>query len=117
MKELQNTQAALARLRGQRAEIDAEISRLEAAQEAQVTQATIEKVKALGIAHLPIAQILADLDKIGESMPQVSPTPKDDDPECDEQANSATFVRLSRNGSPARRATHHPVRTTSSRRP
>ncbi|MEY9358684.1 hypothetical protein ABH994_001405 [Bradyrhizobium yuanmingense] len=103
MKELQNTQATLARLRVQRTEIDAEISRLEAVQEAQVTQVVIEKVKALGIAGLPIAQVLAGLDKIIEGMPQVSPASKDGYSECDEHADIATFVRLSRNASPANR--------------
>lgn len=81
---------------------DAEIPRLEAVQEAQVTQVVIEKAKALGIVGLP-AQVLAGLDKISESMPQVSPASKDGYSECDEQADITTVVRLSRNASPANR--------------
>jgi hypothetical protein len=104
IKELEETQAALARLRRQRTEIGAEILRLEAAQEAQVVQAVIDQVKTLGIARLPIGDILAHLANLGENFQQAPQTSETADASVEaDEANIEAFVRLSRNASSANR--------------
>lgn len=104
IKELEETQAALARLRRQRTGIGAEILRLEAAQEAQVVQVVIDQVKTLGIARLPIGDIVAYLAKLGENFQQAPQTSETADASVEaDETNIEAFVRLSRNASSANR--------------
>ena len=66
IKEIEGGRIELAHLFDQRAQLDAEILRLEAAQEARVEAVLLETIRKLGIARLPIGEVLAILKQLAE---------------------------------------------------
>src|SRR6202035_986213 len=73
--------------------------------EAQVVQAVIDQVKTLGIARLPIGDILAHLANLGENFQQAPQTSETADASLEaDEAKLEAFVRLSRNASSANRS-------------
>jgi hypothetical protein len=66
IKEIEGGRIELAHLLDQRAQLDAEILQLEAAQEARVEAVLLETIRKLGIARLPIGEVLATLAQLAE---------------------------------------------------
>lgn len=67
IKELEMSEAALARLRDERTRLDAEIAKLELRREADALQLVMATMKRLNLAQLPAASILAALEQLAQS--------------------------------------------------
>jgi hypothetical protein len=100
IKEVEGRYTELARLRDQRAQIDVEISRLEVAQEARVEAVLLEAIRKLGIARLPIGEVLATLERLADI--QSAPVPASESAEAT-SGDIEVFVRISRNAAPDKR--------------
>jgi hypothetical protein len=107
IKELETSEAALARLRAERTRLDAEIVRLEERREADVLKFVVDTAKRLNIAQLPAASILAALEQLAQRACEDRPVP---DPSAisastsdDPRQGLVVFVRLTRNTSAANR--------------
>jgi hypothetical protein len=104
IREIEGSQVELARLRDQRVQLETEISRLEAAQEARLEGAILEAVRRLRIARLPIGKVLAALEQLADN--QNVPVPASESvaaPARLPSGNIEVFVKLSRNASSANR--------------
>src|ERR1700682_1707221 len=100
IREIEGSQVALARLRDQRAQMDAEISRLQAAHQPRVEGAILEAVRRWRIARWTICEVLAALEQLADI--QNVPVP------ASESAGAASgdievFVKISRNAAPDKR--------------
>ena len=100
IKEVEGRHTELARLRDQRAQIDVEISRLEAAQEARVEAVLLETVRKLGIARLPIGEVLGTLEQLADI--QNAPVPASESSGAT-SGDIEVFVKISRNAAPDKR--------------
>jgi hypothetical protein len=108
IQKLETSEATLARLRGKRARLDAEIARLEECREADVLGFVVDTAKRLNVGQLPVASILRALDELARSA-------SGDRPVLNARGTSANasdgsdrglievFVRLTRNTSETNR--------------
>ncbi|SFJ29113.1 hypothetical protein [Bradyrhizobium sp. cf659] len=110
IKKLEASELVLARMREDRARLDAEIASLEQRHEADVQQFVIEAVKRLNLTQVPAASLLAGLEQLaqgaGVDRPVFDPggVSADAGPSNDpRQELVEVFVRLSRNASAANR--------------
>lgn len=118
VKELESSGARLAALQRQQDDLASEISRAKKEHDLGVERMIIDIVRRNGIANLPIADIVASLDRLakaedlaGDRRPEEAPGPRDDVVAAAEQADAAgepgaeTFVKISSNASADNRQT------------
>jgi len=104
IKEIEGSQVALARLRDQRIQLETEILRLEAAQEARVEDTILEAVRRLRIARLPISEVLAALEQLADIQKgRVPASASVAAPFGLASGDIEVFVKLSRNAALAKR--------------
>jgi hypothetical protein len=100
IREIERSQTELAHLHDQRAQLDAEILQLEAAQEARVEAVLLETIRKLGIARLPIGEVLTILKQLAEI--QNMPVPASESAGAASDSVEVT-VKISRNAAPDKR--------------
>jgi hypothetical protein len=100
IKEIEGGRIELAHLLDQRARLDAEILQLEATQEARVEAVLLETIRKLGIARLPIGEVLATLDEVAKIQNVPVPASESVGPAS---GNVEVFVKISRNAAPDKR--------------
>ncbi|MFK4726125.1 hypothetical protein ABIE89_007225 [Bradyrhizobium niftali] len=110
LKELETSEATLARLSADRARIDLQIAALQQRREADVLQFVLDTTKRLNLTQLPAASLLAGLEQLAQGAcvdrPAFDPagTSADEDASDDPHEELvAVFVRLSRNVSADKR--------------
>lgn len=108
IRELETSEAVLARLRADRVRLDREIAAMEERREADIQQFVMDATKRLKLAQLPAASILAALEQLAQRgnedrlvcEPGGTSHDTSDDPR---QELAEVFVRLTRNASAANR--------------
>src|SRR5690242_16108455 len=108
IKELETSEVVLARLREERALLDARIAQLEERRQADVLQLIMDTATRFNLAQLPAASIVAGLELLAQSArvdrPVLDPGPADANRSNDpREALLPVIVRLTRNTSAANR--------------
>jgi hypothetical protein len=104
IKEIERSQTELAHLHDQRAHLDAEILKLEAAQAARVEDVILEAVRRWRIARLPIGGVLAVLEQLADTQNMPAPTSESAlTPAGLPAGDIRVVVKLSRNASVSNR--------------
>ncbi|MBR0784804.1 hypothetical protein [Bradyrhizobium iriomotense] len=108
MKELETSEVVLARLREERALLDAKIAQLEERRQADVLQLIVDTATRFNLAQLPAASIVAGLELLAQSAcvdrPVLDPGGTDADSSDDPQEELVpVIVRLTRNTSAVNR--------------